>query len=321
MKSRPILPFRNGHITTILGNNGPRKWLVARRADALNRTSREVILACRDDVRLHGIYTPAKEQRRLVILLHGWEGCSTSTYLQSMALRLYKEGCSIFRLHMRDHGPSHHLNEAPFLAIRLDEVLDAIEQICALYPHEDVSLAGFSLGANFAVRVAANMGERAITLDRVVAFCPPIDPEAAAYAIQSYPIYNRYFIGKWQKSFAKKVALFDSYGAHRDLLVHTDLVAMHEDFVPRFSEHPNASSYFRAYALTGHNIRQMHAPCHVIMVGDDPIIPVATLDQLADLDGLTSEVADFGGHCGFVSDLTLDSWADEKMMALLDLSR
>ena len=317
MHTRPPLGFRNGHVNTVLGNNGPRKWLVARRARPLNERGEAVILECRDGVRLHGIYNPAPSSPKgLAILIHGWEGCYTSTYLQSAAVRLQNEGYSVFRLHMRDHGPSHHLNKDPFLAIRLDEILDGIEQIVARFPHHRVMLAGFSLGANLSVRVAANASRRAIKLDQVVAVSPPIDPEAAAYAIQSYPVYNRYFIGKWQRSFAKKVDLFEDHLQHKDLLRHRDILEMHEDFIPRFSDHDSAASYFRAYALNARTLTQMDAPCHVIMVEDDPIIPVATSEQLPKLDHLTLEVVPYGGHCGFVKNYRLDSWVDDRLVAL-----
>ena len=299
MTSIPTFPFSNAHVNTILANHGPRKWLINRRAQTLNDRSEEVILDCADGVRLHGVYTPGRQAgKSLVTLIHGWEGTAWSTYLQSAALRLEEAGHSVFRLHLRDHGPSHHLNAEPFLAIRLDEVLEAFEQIHQRFPHERAYLGGYSLGANFVVRVAAFASTRDIHLDGAIAFSPPIDPESAALAIRSYSIYNRYFTAKWQKSFRKKIAAFEDLARHEALLRHHDIFDMHEDFIPRFSEHPNASSYFRAYALTAENLSRMDVPCHVVMVEDDPIIPISSVDLLPVLDRLTLEVRPHGGHCG-----------------------
>ena len=319
MKPKPPLLFRNAHINTIFGNNGPRKWLVARRAKALDAVSEEIILDCADGVRLHGVYSPAKEQSRgLVILLHGWEGTAQSTYLLSAAAALHGVGFSIFRLHMRDHGPSHHLNREPFLAVRLEEMLDAVETICQTYPSNYIGLAGFSLGANLAVRIAANIGARAIPLDLAVAVSPPVDPEQAALAIRRYGIYNRYFIRKWQHSFARKIEFFEEHKVHSALLEHRDIWDMHEDFVPRFSSYPDAKNYFRAYALSAENLKSMDAPCRVIMVEDDPIIPIASSFLLPRLEGLVLERQPYGGHCGFVSDYALHSWIDERLLSLFD---
>ncbi|SNY90750.1 hypothetical protein SAMN04515647_0923 [Cohaesibacter sp. ES.047] len=319
MTRRPTFPFSNAHVNTILANHGPRKWLIRHRAKAMNARSHEVLLDCSNGVRLHGVYTPGRDPgKSLITLIHGWEGTAWSIYLQSAAIRLEAEGHSIFRLHLRDHGPTHHLNAEPFLAIRLDEVMEALEQINLRFPHERTYLCGYSLGANFVVRAAAVSGSWSIPLDGALAFSPPIDPEAAARSIRSYSVYNRYFTAKWQKSFRNKMACFEDLRAHEALLQHHDIYAMHEDFIPRFSEHPDAASYFRAYALTAENLSQMDAPCHVVMVRDDPIIPVATSALLPDLDGLTLEVRPYGGHCGFVEGFGVDGWADDLLLDMVE---
>jgi len=142
MSYTPPIGLRNAHINTILGSNGPRKLLIKLRSRTLQKQSREVLLPCRNSVQLHGEYTShPNPSRGLVILIHGWEGCSTSSYLLSTASYLYAKGFSVFRLHLRDHGPTHHLNKEPFLAIRLDEVLDAIEQIQEKFPSNSNKLS------------------------------------------------------------------------------------------------------------------------------------------------------------------------------------
>jgi predicted alpha/beta-fold hydrolase len=110
--------------------------------------------------------------------------------------------------------------------------------------------------------------------------------------------------------------LFEDYQAHTDLLGHTDILAMHEDFVPRFSNHATASSYFRAYALNEHNLKRMDAPCHIVMVEDDPIIPVESSALLPKLDGMTLQIVPYGGHCGFLSGYHLNSWIDGVLVDL-----
>lgn len=320
MQSPPFLPFRNGHINTILGNNGPRKWLIKSRAESLEVASQAVELTSKDGVRLHCVYTAQPQARHepskgLVILIHGWEGCSQSIYLLSAAERLYREGYDVARLHMRDHGPSHHLNEAPFLAVRIDEIADAVGQICAAFPNRRSFLVGFSLGGNVAARVASIIGSRTMQLEQVLAVCPPIDPEQTGFRISRHPIYNRYFLNKWQASFRKKMALYESFKPHGDLLSIKDLMAMHEAFVPRFSVYPNASEYFKAYSLDARTLPKLDVPCHILLVRDDPVIDVKTAVQLPEIEGLSVEVADYGGHCGFVSSYRLDSWLDDYLVA------
>lgn len=304
------------HLNTIFGNNGPRKWLVKSMVRRLERESYELVLPCRDGVRLHGVYSPnPNDDERLAVLIHGWEGCYTSTYLMSATNHLHCNGYSVFRLHLRDHGPTHHLNEAPFLAIRLEEVLEALGSLKEMLPGKHFYLAGFSLGGNFAVRIAATAKRHDLPIERALALCPPVDPERVSRAIQRSAIYNRYFVRKWQKSLATKLSLYSAFGAHADLQDHTDIMALQEDFIPRFSHHETASSYFAAYGLTEQNLKSMDAPCHLLFTKDDPVIPVEDCSLLPELEGLSVEIAPTGGHCGFVKAPGLFSWADDYILS------
>ena len=312
-------PFglRNPHINTILGGNGPRKLMMHRRSQALRNSSQEVILECRDGIRLHGEYSAnPNPSRGLVIMLHGWEGCSSSTYLLSTASYLYAQGLSIFRLHMRDHGPSHHLNPEPFLAVRLDEILDAFEQIQTQFPHEKNYFVGYSLGGNMLVRAMANINDRPIQVDQAVAICPPVDPKHAGESIRYHLIYNRYFVSRWCNSLKKKMVHFPELQANADILQLPDIISLHEAFVPRYSDFPDATSYFKAYTLDSDNLTKMDAPCHIIMAEDDPIIPVESIRLLPELKNLTLEKTPHGGHCGFLKDYKLNAWVDGRVEQL-----
>ena len=317
MRYSPPPGLRNRHINTILGNQGPRKWITRARSKSLQATAKEVLLECHDGIRLQGEYSlhPFSE-RGLVNLIHGWEGCSLSTYLLSAATHLYAQGFSVFRLHLRDHGPTHHLNEQPFLAIRLDEVLDAIEQIQNRFPSEQYWLAGFSLGGNIAVRIAAHMKNRDIRFEKVAAICPAIDPNATGKAVSRSMIYNGYFVRRWRNSFKKKMEHFPVHRTNEDVMLNSDLMSLHEAFVRRYTEHPNAASYFNSYALNEKNLHRLDAPCHIVLAEDDPVIPAETAKILPQFDELTLETTKLGGHCGFIKDYTLRSWIDERLDAL-----
>lgn len=318
MSFTPPRLLQNGHLNTILGNNGPRKLLVWSKTRHWHRSARDVLLYCRDGVRLHGEYTEGNDPARgLVILVHGWEGSSTSTHVLSTAHHLLQQGYSIFRLHLRDHGPSIHLNPEPFLAVRIAEILDAIEQVQQRFPHQRYHLVGFSLGGNIAVRAAANIDKVDARLDQVVAVCPPIDPHAAALRIRGDKLFHRYFVSAWRDSFIQKAAHFPALQQHVGIFETTDIIDLHNDYVVRFSEYPDAASYFNAYKLNARSVPHMAAPCHIILSHDDPVIPAESLDILPQLGQLSAEVTPWGGHCAFVEDYRLSSWIERRIVSLL----
>ena len=158
---RPAPYLRNGHLQTILASSSFRAWGKNPICDAAH----ELTLTTSGDIRLLGFYSPQKynKGKGLVVLLHGWEGSVASTYILCTGNALYGRGYDIFRLNFRDHGDSHHLNQGIFYAVLLEEVFQAVHQICRNAEQKPVFLTGFSLGGNFALRIARKMIQTPIT--------------------------------------------------------------------------------------------------------------------------------------------------------------
>lgn len=313
----PLL--RNRHVQSILGSSGLRTRRVRRQASEFLAASRDEILDCGDGIRLHGRYTghPAPE-RGLVILIHGWHGNADSNYLLAAASHLYARGFSVFRLHLRDHGPSHHLNRELFNSTRLPEVISAVQQIAVRHPHTRTFLGGFSLGGNFALRVALQAPARGIRIDRVVAVCPVLDPVHTMDALSASFVYHQYFMRKWRRALSEKLRHFPDLGYAGELLELGSLQAMNEFFVPRYTEFTDTLSYLKAYAITGDKLRTLEVPSRIVTSRDDPVIPSEDLARLATPKCLEIEVTEYGGHCGFLQNWHLDSWIDQHLDTLLN---
>lgn len=311
---RPARGLGNAHLQSFLASTGPRRALTLRRAHALRAAAIEEILDCDDGIRLHGVYSPhPRAGRGLAILIHGWHGTADSAYLLSAGAHLFARGFSVFRLHLRDHGPSHHLNRELFNSARLPEVVAAVRRITELHPHPLTFLGGFSLGGNFALRVALAAPAAGIALDRVVAICPVLDPARTMAALERSPVYHEYFRRKWRKALLQKLLHFPDYGYGEDLQQLRSLGAMNEFFVPRYTGFADTPSYLDAYAITGERLAGLTVPSHIITSRDDPVIPAGDLARLAHPPALTIELTERGGHCGFIMDWRLHSWIDGRL--------
>ena len=314
----PLL--RNAHIQTILTSLKLRKILARARAAELLANSREHILSCGDDVRLLGAFSGKEGPRQgLVTLIHGWEGSIDSSYILSAGAVLFHHGYDVFRLNLRDHGNSHHLNRDLFNSTRLAEAVNAIAEIHRLFPHDRTFLAGFSLGGNFALRIGLQAPTAAIQLNAIAVICPLINPlEATGNLQENLPLYHRYFVKKWQKSLRKKLALYPDLGYGDTLLQLGSLSAMHDYFVPRYTNYQTTHDYLSAYRLTGEILGQMTIPTHIIAADDDPITQKKEVDLLGQPTGLTLTRTRYGGHCGYLKDLRLNSWADGQLIRIFN---
>ena len=154
---RPLALLRNPHVQSVLASSRLRRLMGRRKRAVLEAGAVEHILDCGDNVRLQGFHTAQQarpQTRGLVVLLHGWEGSVQSSYLLHTGARLLHEGFDVFRLHFRDHGDTHHLNEDLFHSCRIAEVVGAVRAVADRFPALPLCVAGYSLGGNFALRVA-----------------------------------------------------------------------------------------------------------------------------------------------------------------------
>ena len=314
----PPRVLRHAHVQSLLGSWPIRDWLARRRAASLLAASTAEILDC-GDARLLGYYSPpASEPRGLVVLLHGWEGSADSQYMLSAGALAHEAGYAVFRLNFRDHGNTHALNEGLFHSCRLDEVARPVGEAAARYPARRVVLIGYSLGGNFAMRVAAAAPRLGLRLDRVLAICPVLRPHSTMEALErGLWIYRQYFLRRWRRSLLAKAAAFPTlydFGRLERFRTLTETTAY---FVERYTEFPDLDAYLDGYTLTGGTLEGLDVPARMIVADDDPVIPIADLDDVARSAALEITRAPAGGHCGFVEDFFLGSWLDRLLRAEL----
>lgn len=315
---RPWL--RNAHLQSILPSLPFRRPAVERRALPLLESSVDEVIDCGDGVRLLGLHSTQERRgrdpaRHLVVLHHGWEGSAQSLYVLALGQFLFDHGFDVLRLNLRDHGPTHHLNRDLFHSCRIREVVGAVRRIQSLHPQQQLSLAGFSLGGNFALRVGGHAREAGIELHRIVAISPVLDPEVTLAALENgAAIYRSYFIWKWTRSLLKKQLAWPDVYDFEELLRDRTLTAMTDYLVRHHSEFPDLRTYLRGYALVHGALESLTTSSRIITATDDPMIPCGDLDRLPRLANLRITRTRFGGHCGFLPDLSGDSWVAGELL-------
>lgn len=316
MNYTPPLWAKNGHTQTLLTSSPARKYLVHKRSRKFLRSAEEVTLTCVGNIKLQGFYNKqANQDAPLVILIHGWEGCADSTYIVSAAHRLHGAGFATFRLNLRDHGDTHHLNEEIFNFCHLEEVIDAIGQIHARYQPPELYLSGFSLGGNFSLRVAAKAHEHDLPLKKVVAICAPMNPHETTDLLNTkMKVYNTYFMRKWKSSLRKKAKLFPERYGDIDFLSQRDLWKVTQGLLPYMPEFQSVKHYFDGYTLTNECLANVQVPTTVLLAKDDPIIDHRASERMTVSEQVSIVKTQYGGHCGFFKNRKLEAWVDDYLV-------
>src|SRR4249919_1194330 len=266
--------LRSPHLQTMLGSS---PWRIRRGAELLAATGAvhtEHLVDGGEGVRLQGVHSlvPGVHPRGLALLLHGWEGSAESSYMRLTAAQFLKRGFAVFRLNFRDHGDSHHLNEALFHSNRIDEVVHAACDVSRklLPAGSPLVAAGYSLGGNFALRLALRAPAAGLALARVAAVCPVLDPAQTKLHMRE--------LTEW-------------------------LVQRHTDF-------GSLDAYFDGYSIAGERLARMDVAADILMAADDPVIPLAEFRALALPAHAHLEITTHGGHCGFLLNARMDGYAE-----------
>jgi len=321
---KPALGLSNQHIQSIISSTGPRKFLENRRAATLLKTAERHIIKTPQNVQLLGYLskTHCDETKGLAIILHGWEGCSESLYVLSNGQKLLDDGYDVFRLNLRDHGGTQSLNEELFNSTLLEEVVEAVKSICAQFGGAHNVLCGYSLGGNFCLRVANVAKREQVGLDQAIAVCPLLDPMTTMEKLNTgFFVYEKYFVRKWKRSLFKKLTHFTHFDYGKPLKKLKTLDQMNDFFVLGYTDFDSLEDYFNAYSVLDDGLKDLAIPTTIISSQDDPMIPSSQLERLYPSPWLDFDLQAKGGHCAFIKNWKLESWASDRISELINTHR
>jgi predicted alpha/beta-fold hydrolase len=314
---RPPLFLKNAHVQTVLASSKLRTLGTNTMRDA----ARKEIIDTAEGIKLLGYHSVQNDgqAKGLAILLHGWEGSADSTYLLRCGRSLYASGYDIFRLNFRDHGDSHHLNKGIFYAVLLEEVYQAVVQAAGFSSGRPVFLIGFSLGGNFVLRILKKCVSVPIkNLCHAVSISPVLNPQRSTTKIDQIAFIRKYFLAKWRRSLTKKQALFPDLYDFGNLMGLKTIQTLTEALLEKYSDFPTAQDYFDAYAVMGPAIAAIHTPITIVTAQDDPIIPIEDFYDLKLNKHIRLAIHPHGGHNGFITGFTLQSWYEKMITRLFD---
>lgn len=235
---------------------------------------------------------------KTVLLLHGLGGNHTSSYMVRLARKLYQTGYRAVRMNMRCCGSGKDLARVPYHGGLSGDLLAVINMLKSEAPLSPIILIGFSLGGNIALKLTAELGDKASEfIHTTIAICPPVDLAETA-VIMSQPanlIYNRYYM--WQLEDATK-----------HLTEGRSFSNIYE-----FDEHVTAPNWgfdspqhYYSQSSSLNLLPLIKLPTHILIAADDPFINCNTCLEAKISPNVKLWLCENGGHMGFFG------WADEE---------
>jgi len=271
----------------------------------------------------HCHWQPDRRNALTVILVHGLEGSSDSSYMVGIAHKGLAAGLNVIRVNQRNCGGTDHLAPTLYNSSLSGDVAAIARGLLEQDKLSRFALAGFSMGGNLVLKTAGEWGREAPPEFRAVAaVCPAMDLAASADALhlRGNRIYEEYFMLKLRYRFRNKVKLFpDHFDAARLRGVKT-LRQFDDRVTAYYCGFEGAVDYY-ARAAASNVVDRVAVPGLILHAANDPFIHLIpeTRRKIAANPNLTFIEAADGGHCSFIADANgYDGrWAERQVVEFL----
>lgn len=235
----------------------------------------------------------------LLIILHGLEGSSESSYARMLMESALKHGWRSCVLNFRDCGDYRNRLPRRYHAGETNDLRHFLNELQLAGP---LLAVGYSLGGNVLLKYLGESGNET-PLKAATAICAPLNLHECAKALNNgfSKTYQRHLLKRMKKSVARK---FDRHTAAFDWerAMNSKTFAEFDDSVtaPLHGFKGMQDYYDRCSSV--HFLKTIERPTLIINALDDPFMTPAVIPDADKLsNNVTLEVSKYGGHVGFVN--------------------
>ena len=315
---RPSL--RNGHTMTIFGWGNPRYFprlpKPTRRYFDVDDEAR-VVADCH--------WQPEPWERPTILALHGLNGSSDAHYMRGIASKAFERGMNVVRLNQRNCGNTEHLSAGLFHSGLTQDARQVIRELTTVDGLQAIAVAGYSLGGNLALKLAAEYGTEAPSqLLGVAAVSPIIEIGDCVRALEQ----PRNVLYQWNfvKDLKRRMRRKDKYWPGRFDIGRLPSIKTVREFdevytAPHFGFDGADDYYYRASAMR--IIDRLRVPALIITAEDDPFVPAGPFrdPKVSRNPVVELTICEHGGHCGFVGPAAGDNdgyWAENEIVEFVE---
>jgi uncharacterized protein len=294
----------HAHLQTIAGNFLPRTNLLPpgeRRRFVVDahRSGAQIQVECVCHWQTH------RAAAMTVIIVHGLEGSVESQYVIGTGSKAWAAGMSVVRMNMRNCGDTETLTPTLYhsgLSADVGAVAKALIEEEGL---QQISIVGFSMGGNLALKLAGEWSDHAPKQVRAfAAVSPAMDLAASADALHSWRnwLYEQRFLRGLRTRYQRKAMLFPDMYDLAHLRRFASIREFDHEITARYEGFSGADDYYHR-ASAARVLEQIRVPTLVLHADDDPFIRILpeTRAKLVGNPAIRFIETRKGGHCAFLA--------------------
>ena len=310
----PRRGLRGGHRQTLAGHFLPRRNLLPAPERRLFTVEEGVQVGCD----CH--WQKERGAAATIVIVHGLEGSSESTYVIGTGNKAWAAGMNVVRMNVRTCGGTERLAPTLYHSGLSSDVGAVVNELISKDRLEQVAIAGFSMGGNLVLKLAGEWGSAAPReVAAFAAVCPGMDLAASAAELHrpSNRIYEwRFLLSLW-RSMGRKVRRFPEIFQRPKWRALRSLRDFDDKVTARYCGFANAADYY-ARASASPLAPRIAVPTLVIHSEDDPFVIMLpeTRAALRANPKVQFVETEHGGHCAFVGEANgYDGrWAERQIV-------
>jgi len=255
----------------------------------------------------------------LIVLLHGLEGSSKSTYIRRMAAMSAELGWDVCALHHRSCGGK--MNRLPTLyhsgyTRDLHEFLQLKTQ-----KYQKVRIVGYSLGGNVLLKYLGDgIYPIPANVHSAVAVSVPVHLRGCAIELSKFSnrVYEIGFLRGLKRKMLKKSEIFPELISAKKVRAVKRLVEFDNEFTAPLNNFNNAWDYYDQSGSLRF-LSNIQVPTLLINAKDDPMLSEASFpyEIAKNAKHFYFCATDYGGHVGFANLKESYYWIDKEIVDFL----
>ncbi len=244
----------------------------------------------------------SRKEGPIVIILHGLEGSTKSSYAAGMLNTVHKRGWRGAFMYQRSCSGVPNRLHRRYHAGETNDLNTVISVITRREPHTPIMIVGYSLGGNILLKWLGETKVLPTQLAGVAAVSVPFDLHISTDRLNTgfSQLYQFAMLKKMQRSIKRKYRHQHTNINLKEIMKLKTLRELDRDFTAPVHGFKDIDEYYRIASSRSY-LKHIDFPTLILHADDDPFMTkqaVPTLDELS--SKVTLELTSAGGHVGFV---------------------
>jgi len=309
---KPPFYLRNGHVSTILLS-------MFRKVEGVAYTRERITTPDDDFLDIDWI---KKDNKRLVLVLHGLEGNSHRHYVKGVAKHFSKNNWDVAAWNAR--SCSGEMNTQPRLYHHGDvaDVVTTIDHIIKSNNYDEIALIGFSMGGAMVLNYISDFSVKLPALiSKAVVISPPVEVGDSAVQLEkaSMTFYRKRFLDKLKEKMKRKAIMHPGIVKVDGIDAITTFAEFDRRYTAPLHKFETTETFYRN-ATSKHQLGNINIPTLLLIAKDDPFMPPSCypLEEAKTHPYLYLELTEKGGHVGFPIKNHQHSWMEIRALEFIE---